>query len=52
MITIEQLQIKIGDWFDERPLVDMDLEYNQRELAERCWHWMNDPEDDAQRRIE
>lgn len=41
-MTPEQLQAKISLWFYDRPRVNMDLEYNQRELAERIWHWMHE----------
>jgi predicted RNase H-like HicB family nuclease len=39
----DELQERIGEWFADRPGVDMQLEYNQRELASRAWHWIRTP---------
>lgn len=40
-MTLDELIDRVADWFAERPLIDMRLEYNQREIAERTFHWMN-----------
>jgi len=41
----DELQDRIEEWFADRPSIDMQLEYNQRELASRVWHWTNGTDD-------
>lgn len=41
-ISQSTLQNRIQTWFFSEPMRHMDLEYNQRELASRVWHWIDE----------